>query len=255
MKHTLIALSLLAATSAFAQNVAVVNGKPIPLSRMSMLERQVTDAGQEVTDDIKQKIRDELITREIFVQEALARGLDKDPAFLDQMELARSGLLIRQLVANEQAKNPITDETIRAEYDKVVGAMNAQEYNASHILVEDEALAKDLIAQIQAGADFAELAKQHSKDPGSGANGGQLDWATADSYVPEFSQAMTALDKGGLTAEPVKSQFGWHIIFLNDVRKAAAPPFDQVKPAIQKSLQQRQMGEFEAKLRGAARIE
>lgn len=255
MKHTLIALSLLAAGTAFAQNVAVVNGKAIPLSRMGMLERQVTEAGQPVTDEIKQKIRDELVTREIFMQEALARGLDKTQEYQDKMELARSGLLIRQLVADEQAKHPITDAMVKAEYDKVVGAMNAQEYNASHILVEDEAQAKDLIKQIQGGADFAELAKQHSKDPGSGANGGDLSWATPDSYVPEFSQAMVKLAKGEVTAAPVKSQFGWHIIKLLDTRKAAAPDFEQVKDAVRKSLQQRQMAEFEGNLRKNARVQ
>ena len=255
MKHTLIALSLLAAGTAFAQNVAVVNGKAIPLTRMGMLERQVTESGQAVTDDIKQKIREELITREIFAQEALARGLDKTQEYQDKMELARSGLLIRQLVADEQAKHPITDEMVKAEYDKVVGAMNAQEYNASHILVDDEALAKDLIQQIQGGADFAELAKKHSKDPGSGDNGGDLSWATPDSYVPEFSNAMVKLGKGEVTAAPVKSQFGWHIIKLLDVRKAAAPDFNQVKDAVRKSLQQRQMAEFEGKLRKNARIQ
>ncbi len=255
MKHTLIALSLFAAGTAMAQNVAVVNGKPIPLARMSMLERQVTEAGQKVTDEIKQKIRDELVTREIFVQEALARGLNKSPEFVDQMELARSSLLIRQLVADEKAKHPITDAQIKGEYDRVVGAMNAQEYNASHILVEDEAKAKDLIKQIQGGADFAELAKQNSKDPGSGANGGALDWATPDSYVPEFSGAMVKLAKGEVTSEPVKSQFGWHIIKLMDTRKAAAPDFAQVKDAVRKSLEQRQMAEFEGKLRKNARIQ
>lgn len=255
MKHTLIALSLFAAGSAFAQNVAVVNGKAIPLSRMSMLERQVTESGQQVTDEIKQKIRDELVTREIFVQEALARGLNKTPEFTDQMELARSGLLIRQLVANEKATHPITDAMVKAEYDRVVGAMDAKEYNASHILVEDEGKAKDLIKQIQGGADFAELAKQNSKDPGSGANGGALDWATPDSYVPEFSGAMVKLTKGEVTAEPVKSQFGWHIIKLLDTRKATAPDFEQVKGAVRKSLEQRQMAEFEAKLRKNARVQ
>lgn len=255
MKTTVVALSLALATSAFAQNIAVVNGKPIPSSRMASLERQVQASGQEVNDDIKAKIKDELITREIFVQEALARGLNKSTEYKDQMELARSGLLIRALVADEQAKHPITAADVQAEYDRVTATMNTQEYNASHILVDDEALANDLTAKIKAGADFAELAKQHSKDPGSGANGGELNWSAADAYVPEFSEAMVKLAKGEVTAAPVKSQFGWHIIRLNDTRQAALPPFDQVKEAVEKSLRERQMGEFQAKLRGAAKIQ
>jgi peptidyl-prolyl cis-trans isomerase C len=255
MKTTVVALSLALASSAFAQNIAVVNGKPIPTSRMASLERQVKASGQEINDDIKNKIKDELITREIFVQEALARGLNQSAEYKDQMELARSGLLIRALVADEQAKRPITPDSVKAEYDRVSASMNTQEYNASHILVEDEAAAKDLIAKINGGADFAELAKQHSKDPGSGANGGELSWASPDSYVPEFSAAMVKLAKGEVTAAPVQSQFGWHIIRLNDSRKAALPPFDQVKDAVEKSLRERQMAEFQAKLRSAAKIQ
>ncbi len=255
MKHTLAAIGLVFATAASAQNIAVVNGKSIPTSRMAALEAQVAASGQPMTDEIKARIKDELINREIFMQEALARGLNKSDAYKEQMELARSSILIRALITDEQAKSPITDAVVKAEYDRITGEMNAKEYNAAHILVKDEKEAADLIKQIKAGADFAALAKKHSQDPGSGAAGGDLDWAGADAYVPEFSQAMVALNKGEITQTPVKSQFGWHVIRLIDVRQAALPPYDQVKAAIEKNLRERQFSDLQVKLRAAARIQ
>ena len=255
MKHTLAVIGLTLATAASAQNIAVVNGKGIPTSRMAALEAQVAASGQPVTDEIKARIKDELVNREIFMQEALARGLNKSNDYKDQMELARSTILIRALIADEQAKNPVTEAVVKAEYDRVTAQMNAKEYNAAHILVKDEKQAIDLIKQLKAGADFAKLAQKHSQDPGSGAAGGDLDWAGAEAYVPEFSNAMVALQKGAITETPVKSQFGWHVIRLNDVRQAALPPFDQVKGAIEKNLRERQFSDLQDKLRAAARIQ
>jgi peptidyl-prolyl cis-trans isomerase C len=255
MKHTLAAIGLVVATAASAQNIAVVNGKGIPSSRGAALEAQIAASGQPVTDEIKARIKDELINREIFMQEALARGLNKSDAYKEQMELARSTILIRALITDEQAKNPVTDAVVKAEYDRLTAEMNIKEYNAAHILVKEEKEAVDLIKQLKAGADFASLAKKHSQDPGSGAAGGNLDWAGADAYVPEFSQAMVALNKGEITQAPVKSQFGWHVIRLIDVRQAALPPYEQVKAAIEKNLRERQFSDLQAKLRGAARIQ
>ena len=171
------------------------------------------------------------------------------------MELARQTLLIRALFTDYQKKNPITDADIQSEYDKFVAANGGKEYRARHILVETEDQAKALIAEIKKGAKFEDLAKKNSKDPGSGANGGDLDWAAAGSYVPEFSGAMTKLDKGQMTDAPVKSQFGFHIIRVDDVREAQLPKLEEVKPQIAQQLQQQKLGKFQEDLRGKAKIQ
>jgi len=258
MKHNLIlaaGMALLLSGAAFAQNVAVVNGKPIPTSRVEALERQMARAGQPVTEAQRQQIRDELVMREIFVQEAERRGLTASQDYQDQMALTRQMVLIRALLNDFQANNPVTDADVRAQYDKLTSGVSGQEYRASHILYKDEAAAQAGLKALAGGADFATLAKKDSQDPGSGANGGDLNWATPDTFVPEFSQAMVALKKGQTTETAVKSQFGWHIIRLTDVRKAEPPPFDQVKDALRERLQQEKLQAFQAKLRSDAKIQ
>ena len=201
-----------------AQNIAVVNGKAIPKERADVLRQQVERSGRPVTPDIEKQIKDEVIAREIFLQEAAKRNLEKDPDFKVQMELARQTILIRELFADFQKNNPVTDAEIKAEYDKFVAANSGKEYKASHILVEKEDEAKAIIASIKKGAKFEDIAKKQSKDPGSGAKGGNLDWANPSSYVAEFTEALIKLDKGKMTQTPVKSQFGWHVIRLDDVQ-------------------------------------
>ena len=256
MKLSKLALSLVAALSlsAMAQNLAVVNGKPVPSSRVEALKQQVERSGRPVTPEILAQIKEELIAREIFVQEARKRGLDASDDYKTQLELARQSLLIRELFANFQKKNPVTDAEIKAEYDKFVAANGGKEYRARHILVEKEDEAKALIAELKKGGKFEDLAKKASKDPGSGANGGDLDWASAASYVPEFSNAMIKLEKGQLTETPVKSQFGFHIIRVDDVREAQLPPLEEVKPQITQQLTQSKLGKFQEDLRAKAKV-
>lgn len=257
-RHLLAAVAaatLCAAVPALAQNVAIVNGKPVPKSRVDTLAAQIAKSGRPVTPEMEGQLKDEVIAREIFMQEAQKRGLDASDDFRAQMELARQTLLIRELFADYQKKNPVTDEEVKAEYDKFVAANGGKEYRARHILVEKEADAKKIIADLKKGAKFEELAKKQSKDPGSGANGGDLDWANAASYVPEFSQALVALKKGQTTQEPVKSQFGWHVIRLDDVREAQLPKLEEVKPQIQQQLLQQKMAKFQEDLRTKAKVE
>ena len=256
MKLSKLALSLVAALSlsAMAQNLAVVNGKPVPSSRVEALKQQVERSGRPVTPEILAQIKEELIAREIFVQEARKRGLEASDDYKTQLELARQSLLIRELFANFQKKNPVTDAEIKAEYDKFVAANGGKEYRARHILVEKEDEAKALIADLKKGGKFEDLAKKASKDPGSGANGGDLDWASAASYVPEFSNAMVKLEKGQMTDVPVKSQFGFHIIRVDDVREAQLPKLDEVKPQITQQLTQSKLGKFQEDLRAKAKV-
>jgi len=249
------AVLALMAAPAFAQNLAVVNGKPVPSSRVEVLKQQVERSGRPVTPEVLAQIKEELVAREIFMQEARKRGLDATEDYKNQLELARQTILIRELFADFQKKNPVTDADIQSEYDKFVAANGGKEYRARHILVEKEDEAKALIADIQKGAKFEDLAKKASKDPGSGANGGDLDWAAAGSYVPEFSGAMVKLDKGQMTETPVKSQFGYHIIRVDDVREAQLPKLEEVKPQIAQQLQQQKLSGFQESLRAKAKIQ
>ena len=254
--HALAATALLAAAPwSLAQNVAIVNGKAVPLTRVEALAQQVAASGRPVDDQVREQLKEEVILREIFMQEAQKRGIGATDDYKNQMELARQTIMIRTLFADYQKKNPVTDADIQAEYDKFAAANGGKEYRARHILVDKEDEAKAIIKSIKGGAKFEDIAKKSSKDPGSGANGGDLDWAAAASYVTEFSEAMVKLDKGQMTEEPVKSQFGWHVIRVDDVRQAQLPKLEDVKPQISQQMQQQKLSEFQRTLREKAKVE
>ena len=259
MKLSAVALSLLAISSSavFAQNLAIVNGKPVPSSRIDALVQQVSSQqpGRPVTPEMQAQIKEEVINREVFMQEAQKMGLDGSDDYKNQMEQARQVVLIRALFADFQKKNPVTDADIKDEYDKFAKENGGKEFRARHILVEKEADAAKLIADLKKGAKFEDLAKKNSKDPGSGANGGDLDWAAPGSYVKEFSEAMVKLPKGKYTETAVKSQFGYHIIRVDDVRETQLPPMDQVKPQISQQLTQQKLQAFQKGLRDKAKVE
>jgi len=259
MKVSLSAVTLAALLSvapwAAAQNVAIVNGKAVPISRVEALAAQVEASGRPVDESLRAQLKEEVILREIFMQEAHKRGIAKTAEYQKQMELARQTIMIRALFADYEKKNPVTDAEIQAEYDKFVAANGGKEFRARHILVETEAEAKELIAAIRGGAKFEDTAKQKSKDPGSGANGGDLDWANAASYVTEFSEAMITLDKGQMTQTPVKSQFGWHIIRVDDIRQAQLPALEEIKPQIAQQMAQQKMAAFQNNLREKAKVQ
>ena len=254
------------ALPAQAQNVAIVNGKPVPKARLEALEAQIkaqaARTGQPIPPEVQTQLREEVIAREIFMQEAQRRGLEAAPDYRAKMELARQSVLIGELFADFQAKNSVTDAEAKAEYERIVGGQTpptgAREFKARHILVEKEDDAKAIIAQIKKGAKFEDIAKKQSKDPGSGAQGGDLGWADPSGYVPEFSQAMQKLGKGQMSEAPVKSQFGWHVIRIDDVREAKAPElpkFEDVKPQIVQQMQQQKLVKFQEELRAKAKIE
>ena len=261
---TLGALALVAAAiapamlplAAQAQNIAIVNGKAVPKARFDALITQATrQGGQQRTPELEAQVRDEVVLREIFMQEAEKLGLASTPDYKTQMELARQSILIRELFNDYDKKNKVADADVRSEYDKLKVQQGGTEYHARHILVEKEDDAKALIAQIKGGAKFEDLAKKNSKDPGSGENGGDLDWAAPGSYVPEFSQAMGKLKKGELTETPVKTQFGWHIIKLEDTREAKFPPIEEVRPQIEQRLTQTKMAKFRDDVRAKAKTD
>ena len=244
-----VSLALLAPLAAQAQNVAIVNGKAVPKTRVDALITQATKQGQPRTPELEKQARDEVVMREMFMQEAEKRGLAASPDYKTQMEFARQTILIRELFEDYKKKNPVTDAEVQAEYDKFKSQATGTEYRARHILVEKEDDAKKLIADIKAGAKFEDVAKKNSKDPGSAENGGDLDFAKPDSYVPEFGKAMTALKKGEMTQAPVKSQFGFHIIKLEDTREAQFPPLTEVTPQIKQRLEQVKLAKFRDEIR------
>ncbi|RQO57422.1 peptidylprolyl isomerase [Paucibacter sp. KBW04] len=242
--------------SASAQNVAIVNGKPVPKARVEQLINQVVKGGQQArTPELEAQVKDEVVLREIFMQEAEKRGIPASSDYKLQMEMARQSLLIRELFADYAKKNPVSDAEAKAEYDKFKAQNSGQEFRARHILVEKEEDAIALIKQINGGAKFEDLAKANSKDPGSAVNGGDLDWANGNSYVPEFTKALAALKKGEMTQNPVKSQFGYHIIKLEDSREAQFPAFDDVKAQIVQRLNQQKVGAFQQELREKAKTD
>jgi peptidyl-prolyl cis-trans isomerase C len=250
-----VSLALLAPLASQAQNVAVVNGKPVPKARVDQLLSQATKQGQPRTPELEKQARDEVVMREMFMQEAEKRGLGASPDYKAQMELARQSILIRELFEDEKKKHPVTDDEVKAEYDKFKSQATGTEYRARHILVEKEDDAKKLIAQIKGGAKFEDLAKKNSKDPGSAENGGDLDFAKPDAYVPEFSAALTKLKKGEMTQEPVKTQFGYHIIKLEDTREAQFPPLEAVTPQIKQRLEQQKLAKFRDDVRDKSKTD
>lgn len=252
----LVALFVAASFSSLAQaqNLAVVNGKAIPAERLDAFVKAMTAQGQPDTPDLRAKIKDELINREILMQEADKQGVGKTQDVKDELDAAHQTIMIRGLISGYMKKNPVSDAEIKSEYDKAKAQASGKEYHARHILVEKEDEAKALIAKLKGGAKFEELAKQ-SKDPGSAANGGDLNWVSPASLVKPFSDAMVALKKGGMTNTPVKTQYGFHIIKLDDVRDAKIPSFEELKPRIVSSLQQKKLQAFQEELRKKAKIQ
>ena len=244
-----------ASAGALAQNIAIVNGKPVPKTRVDALAQQLAASGRPVTPDLEPQLKEEIIAREIFMQEAQKQGLEASPEYRAQLELARQAILIRALFDNYRKQNPVTDADVQAEYDKFAAANGGKEYKARHILVETEAEAQKIIADLKKGAKFEDIAKKQSKDPGSGANGGDLDWANPSSFVPEFSEAMIKLKPGETTPAPVKSQFGYHVIRVDEVRSAQLPAVAEVKPQVTQQLQQQRLQKYQEDLRAKAKVE
>ena len=256
LKPARLLVLLLAAASvpAMAQNLAVVNGKPVPSSRADAMVKQMASQGQQDTPQLRAMVKEELVNREILMQEADRQGLTNSPEVKSQMDMARQSIVIRALVQDYVKKNPVSDADMKAEYDKFKAQAGDKEYHARHILVEKEEDAKAIIAKLKGGAKFEELAKD-SKDPGSAANGGDLDWAPPTAFVKPFSDAMIALQKGQVTETPVKTQFGYHVIKLEDSRAAKVPTFEEVKPQIAESLQQQKLQAYQQELKKKAKIQ
>ncbi|MES2114912.1 MAG: peptidyl-prolyl cis-trans isomerase [Pseudomonadota bacterium] len=251
----LIALLAVAAVPAFAQNIAVVNGKAIPTSRVDAVVKQVVAQGQQQdSPQLRELIKKDLIGREVMMQEAEKQGFAKDANVKQQLENARQAIIINALVGDFVKKNPVSDADIKAEYDRFTKQAGDKEYHVRHILLGSEAEANDVIAKLKAGGKFEELAKA-SKDTGSASTGGDLDWATPSSFPPAFSDAFVGLQKGQFTDKPVQTPNGFHVIKVDDIRPAKLPTLEEVKPQIAEALTQKKLQAYQQEMVKKAKIQ
>lgn len=254
-------LALLATgTIAHAQDGPIrVNGVTIPQQRVELFVRNLVAQGRPDTPDLRNAVRRELVDRELLAQEAARRGMANNAEVANEIEVAKQSVLVRALVQDTARATPITEDETRKEYDRIKSRLGSREYKARHILVEKEDEAREIIAQISKGGSFEKLAAERSKDPGSKARGGDLDWNGPNNYVKPFGDALARLKKGQMTDAPVQTQFGWHIIRLDDERARKVPGYEEVKKNLQQQLQQQaQKLAFEkliADLRAKAKIE
>ncbi|QOL48841.1 peptidylprolyl isomerase [Massilia litorea] len=251
----LIAAATLAAP-AFAQNLAVVNGKAIPTSRVDAIVKQVVAQGQgQDSPQLREAIKKDLIAREVLMQEAIKQGYDKKPDVKQALDSARQAIVVNQLARDYIAKNPVTDAEIKAEYDRFAKTQSGEkEYHLRHILTTTEDEAKAVIAKLKGGAKFEDLAKQ-SKDTGSAANGGDLDWAAPSAFPPEFAAGFTKLNKGQVTETPVKTGAGFHVIKVDDVRAVKVPAMDEIKSQIAESLTQTKLAAYQEEMVKKAKVQ
>ncbi len=246
----------LAANAPAASNdtIATVNGKAIPKSRADALISAQTAQGQPDSPELRKMVRDELIRREVLSQESAKLGYEKNPQVLPQLMLARQSVLINALIGDYVRKHPVSDEVLKKEYETIKLQLGDKEYKVRHILVDKEDDAKDIITKLDKGEKFDDLAKA-SKDPGSRDRGGELGWATPSNYVKPFSEAMVKLEKGKFTESPIKSDFGYHVILLEDTRELKLPSFDEAKPQLAQRMQQQIVEKLIGELVSKAKVQ
>lgn len=251
---TLIALTSVAHAATPAKSVATVNGKPIPQARFDTIMNSQAAQGQPDTPKLREAIKERLIRIELLAQEAEKKGLAKKPEVASQIAMTRQDVLIGAYLQEYSKTHPVTDDMLKAEYENLRKTLGEKEYKARHILVETEDEGKAIITKLKAGQKFEDLAKD-SKDPGSKERGGDLGWSNKAAYVKPFSDAMSALEKGKFTEAPVKSDFGYHVIQLEDVRDIKAPTLDEIKPQLTQRIQQQMIEKHLNDLRAKAKVQ
>jgi peptidyl-prolyl cis-trans isomerase C len=257
LRYSAIVLAL-TATAAGAQNSVPpikVNGTTIPAYRVEAAIKSRVAQGQPDTPETRKSIREALANQEIVAQEAVKRGLDKQPPVAARIELDRQSILVNAYFEDYFRKNPVSDDMIKKEFERLKPQLPAKEYRVRHILVDKEDEAKNIIAQIRKGGSFEKLAAEHSKDTGSRARGGDLDWGPAERYVKPFADAVTRLKKGAMTDAPVQTDFGFHIIRVEDERATKIPSFDEAKQQLHQLIQNQVVQRAIADLRAKAKVE
>jgi peptidyl-prolyl cis-trans isomerase C len=256
-KFALLSVLLSIAAGAQASDdkaAALVNGVSIPQSRVDMRVKAAAQQGQPDTPEIRKAIRDDLINLEVIAQAAVKNDLNKQPEVAQQLELARQSVLAGAFVQDFAKKHPIGDDVLKQDYETLKKRVGNKEYKLSHILVGTEDEAKKVAAEVKKGGKFSKIAKTQSKDPGSKDNGGDLGWSVPSNFVQPFGEAVLKLSKGQVSA-PVQTQFGWHIIKLEDTRELKVPSFDEMKANLEKRKQQEAIQKTIEDLRGKAKIE
>ncbi|HLW05422.1 MAG TPA: peptidylprolyl isomerase [Azoarcus sp.] len=259
MKPTLRSLTVALAAGLFcnmaAAQVATVNGKPIPSERMDLILAEQTAQGAPDSAELRAAVRNELIQREVLSQAAEKSGIANKPEVRTQAEIASQAILIRAYLQDFMAKNPVSDAEIQAEYNNVKKQFSGDEYKVHHILVEEADEAQKIIDQLRTGSDFAALAKQHSKDPGSVQSGGDLGWRNPNEFVPPFGEALKSLKKGAMTTRPVQTDFGYHVIQVEDTRKMTPPTLEEARPQIKNHLEELKLAQHLEELQSKAKIQ
>lgn len=258
VRPLILALALTAGGAVGAQSAAPtakVNGTTIPAHRMDAAVKARVGQGQPDTPELRKGIREALINHEVVAQEALKRGFDKQPQVAARLELDRQMTLINAYFEDYLSKNPITEDMLKKEYERLKPQLPAREYRARHILVEKEDDAKSIIAQIKKGASFEKVAAEQSADPGSKSRGGDLDWGPAERWPKPFAEAVTKLKKGQMVDAPVHTDFGYHVIRLDDERATKVPSFEEAKPQLEKVVQAQMVQKLIGELRGKAKVE
>jgi peptidyl-prolyl cis-trans isomerase C len=235
---------------------ATVNGIAIAKSRVDMIVQQGLAAGQPDSPEARKGIIEKLAMQTLAADEAIKKGLDKSPEIMAQIDLIRQSVLANAYVQDLIKNSTASDDMLKAEYEKIKAKITGTEYKARHILVEKESDAKDIIAKLKKDPGlFEKLAMEKSKDAGSKVRAGELGWFDLSRIVPEFGSAVSKLEKGAITQEPVKTQFGYHVIQLEDTRPIEAPPFEEVKPQLAQHLQQQNVQKQMEDLKAKAKIE
>jgi peptidyl-prolyl cis-trans isomerase C len=257
IRYALLAAALAMAASAHGQSnvVARVNGVAIPQQQLDLLVKNLVAQGRPDSPELREAVKQQMINRELMVQEAARRGLDKNSEVATRLAFARQDVLSTAYVNETFRTNPVTDEALRKEYERIKAQLGAREYKVRHILVAKEDEAKEVIALIRKGGSFEKLAAERSMDPGSKVNGGDLDWGPPGRYVKPFADALPKLKKGQVTEAPVQTQFGWHVIRVDDERATKLPSFEEAKPQLQQMLQGQIVDKAVADLRAKAKIE
>jgi len=244
------------ATAKATTVVATVNGKAIDSEMLNVFVMAVSsnNPAAEVTAEQKKQMLEQLINMTLAAQAGEKEGLENDAAVKARMQLLRTQLLAEAATEKYMKAHPVSESETKAEYDAQVANM-PKEYKARHILVESKEKADEIIKQLAAGGDFAKIAGKESKDAGSGKNGGDLGWFTAQSMVKPFADAVAGMEKGQTTQQPVQSEFGWHVINLEDVRTPAAPAYDEVKQQVEVLSQRKKLQAYLDELRKTAKIQ
>lgn len=234
--------------------IAEVNGHAITTWTLERYARQRGLPPETPAEQQQKMLLDELINRELIYRDAVSLGIDKTPNITTEVEYQRINLIASVMLDRSSDRFQVSEEDLKKEYEKRENELSGKELKARHILLEQEADALKMITELDKGGDFAKLAGKHSTGP-SAVNGGDLGWFKPGQMVAAFSTAAAGLSKGGYTQKPVQTEFGWHVILLEDTRNVEPPPFDSIKEQIRVGLQNKLIEDYIASLREQAKIQ